>query len=151
MVPVVVQESAAAKASQAEPLVLSRQAIWGEASHDLSASLSASRIGPAPSSPAASIATQSLGFMHRNPSTMARSASSYGSGTMPLAGLPVARQATADTSFSSTQLPSLPSVTAGAANARSSGGTSPDITQLANRVYDVLVRRLASERQRKGS
>lgn len=151
MVPVVVQESAAAGASPAEPLVLSRQAISGYPSHDLSATLSASRIGPAPSSPAASIATQSLGFMHRNPSTMAPPASSYGSGTMPTASLPVARQATADTTLSSTQLPSLPSVATGAANARSFGGTSPDITQLANRVYEVLVRRLASERQRKGS
>jgi hypothetical protein len=131
-------------------LVLSRQAISGDASHDLSASLLATRLEPAPSSPAASIATQSIGFMHRNPSTMARPASSYGSGTMHLASLPVARQATADTTPGSTQLPSLPSVIAGAAKAPSFGGTSPDIAQLANRVYDVLVRRLASERQRKG-
>jgi hypothetical protein len=150
MVPVVVQESAVAGASQAEPLVLSRQAISGDASHDLAASLSGSSVGPATSSPAASIATQSIGLMHRNPSTMARSASSYGSGAMHLASLPVSRQATADTILSSMQLPSLPSVTAGAGNAPSFGGASPDIIQLANRVYDVLVRRLASERQRRG-
>lgn len=73
---------------------------------------------------------------------------------MHLATLPVAQQATTDTTPSSMQLPSLSSATAGgiagATNAPQFGKTSPDITQLANRVYDVLVRRLASERLRSG-
>jgi hypothetical protein len=49
-------------------------------------------------------------------------------------------------------LPSLPA-TASAGSQTSQTSSTPanvDIRQLANRVYDLLVRRLASERQRQG-
>ena len=146
--PLVVQESVIARPSHGEPMVLS-SAISGGTFQRLSASGLASGIAPATYSPAA-IAPQAIHVMHRSSSTMVRSAAYPTADPMHFATMPVSRQAASAPALGNTQPPSLPSMSASAATAPSSGGASPDITQLANRVYDVLVRRLASERQRRG-
>lgn len=145
--PLVVQESAVVRTTHAEPLVLSR-AISGGSFQHLSRSSLAAGIEPSASSPA--IATRTIGFLHRSPSMVAQSTSFQAAGATHFESLPLARQAAADPTFSKAQIPSPPSMSAGAASAPSSSPTSPDITQLANRVYEILVRRLASERQRRG-
>jgi len=52
---------------------------------------------------------------------------------------------------SSATAKTLPDVSSAREMMKASPGSSVDVTQLANRVYDILVRRLASERQRRGS
>jgi hypothetical protein len=131
--PLVVQESVVARTSYGEPM---RSAISGGILQHLSAS--------------AGIAPQAVDLMHRRPSTAAGPTTFRAADPMHLSALPVSRQAASVPTLNKAQIPSLPSMSAGAPIATSSGGGSPDITQLANRVYEVLVRRLASERQRRG-
>jgi len=145
MAVVVVQESVVGNRSHAEPFVLSRVVLPGDAFHKLSPSSLADDTWPAASS--GSTAIQSIGFRHRNWPAIARPPLPYDSGHP--SNLSVARQASADATLGNTQLP-LPAAATSVPSARSFGGTSPDIGQLANRVYEVLVRRLASERQRRG-
>jgi hypothetical protein len=139
---VVVQESATANSIHTEPLVFSRAVIASGALQRLSGPSSNSSIQLAASPSGGVIATQNTGFMQRSgpaSATVAR-----------FANLSVARQAADGPSIANAQLPTLPSAAANTSSNPQMGAASPDITQLANRVYDVLVRRLASERQRRG-
>ncbi len=152
--PAVVQQSVLKYRSHAEPLVWSSHSLPG-AFRSTVASNFENKSWAAIPVPGAMAVSPNSGFTHRSPGMITRAAFPQSSASAPAASMPVARQAATDDGGSvNMQLPSLPTASASANfpsfGSSSSGSPPTDIAQLASRVYEMLVRRLASERQRRG-